>query len=52
MVEVDRRNAMVGAGFAVRVENRVIFSVEVGSWRDDGVRMRNGWVGGRCCWGG
>lgn len=48
---VDRRNAMVGGGLAVRVEKRVILSpVGFGSAREEGVRMRNGWVVGRCCW--
>lgn len=43
------RNTRVGTGVAVRVENRVIRSVVFGSWRWEGVRIRNGWVGGRWC---
>lgn len=43
------RNTRVGAGVAVRVEKRVIRSVVFGSWRREGVRIRNGWVGGRWC---
>lgn len=50
--EVERRNKMVGGGVAVRVEKRIIRSVVFGSWRDDGVRMRNSWVVGRCWWVG
>lgn len=45
--EVDNRNAMVGAGVAVSVENRFILSIVFASWRDLVVSMRNGWIGGR-----
>ncbi len=49
--DVDRRNAMVGRGFDVSVEKRLILSsVIFGSVRDEGVRMRNNWVVERCCW--
>lgn len=40
---VVRRNKIVGVGFAVRVENRVMRSdVAVGEVVLEGVRMRNG----------
>lgn len=48
--EVDSRNAIVGTGLDVSVEKRFILSVAFGSWRDELVSMRNGWVVGRCCW--
>ena len=48
--EVDSRNAIVGTGLDVSVEKRFILSVAFGSWRDELVSMRKGWVVGRCCW--
>ena len=47
--EVDNRNAMVGMGVVVSVEKRFILSVNSASLRLEVVRMRNGWVTGRCC---
>jgi len=45
-----RMKAIVGAGVAVRVENRVMSSCVLGLVREAGVRMRKGWyVGCGCC---
>lgn len=49
--EVERRNKIVGVGFAVSVENRrILSSVVFVSLRVEGVRIINSCVGGRCCW--